>query len=78
MNTAIRTLWTAKDEATLADLTDRKHRVMNANRDALREVLARNVSLPLAEFECLIDGTISDAEQLRDALLPFDSREQRA
>lgn len=66
-----RSIWTAQDEARLQELTDRRTRIMAAHRQRLEDVL-----LPM--FEGLsppeVDAVINCAEQLRDALAPFDSR----
>ena len=69
----VRSIWTAKDEAALQELQQRRERIMSAHRQRLEDVL-----LPV--FETLspaeVDSLLACAEQLRDALAPFDSRVQ--
>ena len=71
----VRTVWTAKDEAALAELLERKTRVVNANRDNVMFAVSQcDISLPEREWELFIDSMLLNAEAIRDALLPFDGR----
>jgi hypothetical protein len=62
-----RAVWTAKDEAALTELVERKQRVMTHARGNLAAVL--RTCAPIADDE--IDNFIDSAEVLLDALGPF-------
>lgn len=64
MSAPVRSRWTAKDEATLQELTDRKLRIDAQNRE-----LVDNTT---NEEEWLPDWLIANATRLRALLLPFD------
>lgn len=74
----IRSVWTAKDEAALAELQERRSRVMAEHKQAVRAVLQNDdpwASVPCEHpaDESLVNWLIENAEPLRDALEPFDS-----
>lgn len=63
MSAPVRSRWTAKDEATLQELTDRKQRIDAQNRAPLED---------LADGSANVNWLIENATQLRALLLPFD------
>lgn len=67
-----RSVWSARDEATLQELAARKQRIMGVHRDSLIGVLA--TALRTVDAEDVVEDVIAMAEQLRDALAPFDGR----
>ena len=67
---SVRSVWTAKDEETLRELTERRERIMEANRERLRLALG----VENTDFEnALLKHVIFNAEAIRDALAPFVS-----
>lgn len=74
MNGFTRSRWTPKEEAQLAELTERKARIMSENKNLIRSAFAGYDLLP--DYEHFIDFCIENAEQIRDALEPFDSGER--
>ncbi len=73
----IRSVWTAKDEAALAELQERKVRVMAEHRKNVMAVMQnddpRDFGLSDEQTDYLAGWLIVNAEPLRDALEPFDS-----
>jgi hypothetical protein len=68
-----RSIWSARDEAALQDLLDRKQRIMSQHKEKLADVLGQLD--PAAEVpEGFLLAVIAVAEPLRDALAPFDGR----
>jgi hypothetical protein len=73
----IRGRWTAKDEALLLELTERKARLMLENREPVAKLVTELPSRGLAH-DTVTDWAISNADALRDALEPFDSGVRQA
>lgn len=80
---ASKAVWTSKDEASLRELSERKARIMQENLQRLLDVLrpALDMALPTGadeeELNAVAEALVGGAEAFRDALAPFDSREQR-
>lgn len=70
---SVRSVWTAKDEASLQELNERKARIMEENREPLRILAAALPTTHTNDIEDVVDWMISNAEAMRDALEPFDS-----
>lgn len=64
--------WTAEDERALDQLARRKAQVMEQHRAKLADVLSKVAAPKLSEEERLA-AAVQWADDLRDALLPFDS-----
>lgn len=64
----VRSRWTAKDEANLQELTERKARIDAQNREPLEQL----VSSQDTEYQWMTDWLIENATQLRALLVPFD------
>ena len=74
-----RAVWTAKDEALLAELQERRARV-HAEATARLQIFTESIAFDLPDRpngEAVAECLIKHAEALRDALLPFDSRERK-
>lgn len=75
-----RLVWTNTDEMKLVELTERKARAMTQNREPLLK-LAKAAQLQAIcdglgdgqPEEFFVDWLIANADDLRDALQPFDS-----
>jgi hypothetical protein len=63
----VRSVWTQKDEAILAELTERKARINEENRHRVITI-ARTFS---PDSEGMADSLIANADALRAALAPF-------
>lgn len=73
MNTpVVKSVWTKADDALLAELTERKKRIMEENRHPLMVITGQNYSGQ--ERDDLVDFLIDNAAAVRDALLPWDDR----
>lgn len=70
MNTVIKSRWTAKDESNLADLIQRKERIMRENRVPVEEVVHM---MGVDQPDLVVRELINHADAVRDALEPFDS-----
>lgn len=68
---SVRSKWTAKDEEALRELTERRKRIMAENVGRVA-VIFDHVGINRDSVE--LDHIISNAEAIRDALAPFDSR----
>jgi hypothetical protein len=70
----VRSRWTSKDEATLQELTERKKRIDEENREPLQELVYTT------DFggSALTDWLIENAAQLRALLEPFDHSSELA
>jgi len=66
----VRSVWSAKDEGALKELLERKERIMATHKDRLGNVV-KKVG---CEGTSVLEGMILHAEELRDALAPFDGR----
>lgn len=66
----VRSVWSAKDEGALRELLERKERIMATHKDRLGNVV-KKVGCEGADA---LEGMIRHAEELRDALAPFDGR----
>jgi hypothetical protein len=67
-----RSRWTVADEARLAELTERKERIMAENRQPVFDLVSKS---EFGGFSSSLTGwLIANAEGLRDALEPFDGR----
>lgn len=64
-------IWSAKDEATLNELTARRAEVMSKHRQAVEALFTAG---SYYQVELLADLLIENADSVRDALEPFDSR----
>jgi hypothetical protein len=69
-----RNIWTAKDEAKLVELIDRKARVLEASREPLVAIISR-LKLDHGSENEVCDWLIESADELRAALLPFVEKE---
>ncbi len=67
--------WTPKDEATLAELVERKNRIYKANIAGLDALLASasGVFGSQTDQEFFTKIMVTNADAFRDALEPFDS-----
>lgn len=79
MNTTVKSKWTSHDEALLLELTERKQRIMEERRGAVRQIVQRAdyerwvLGPQEVDVEAVTDSLIAAADALRDALAPFDS-----
>lgn len=67
-----RSVWTSKDEAALRELTERRARIMAERQNAISDLLNGSGF----NDEDAVTFLIEHAEDFRDALKPFDSRER--
>lgn len=64
--------WTQEDERRFNEMTVRRGIVMSKRRQAVERV-ASNANLSSLTDDELVDALIAHADDLRDALQPFDS-----
>lgn len=75
MISVVRSRWTAKDEATLQELTERKQRIDSENREPVSVLVHLSCPIDTAAQvgEVVVDWLIENATQLRVLLEPFDN-----
>lgn len=80
--TTVRSRWSAREEAQLQELIERRRRIMEENREPVLVIVGTFRPDPdridgantLQEFHSQVaDWLIANADALRDALEPFDS-----
>jgi len=71
-SSTVRSRWTSKDEATLQELTERKKRIDEENREPLRMIVAQGGAIDGCDIDLLTDWLVENATQLRVLLEPFD------
>lgn len=65
--------WTKADEEAFASMALRRDRVLGARRSALREALTPAIGRFVEVSDALLDAVIERADEVRDALAPYDS-----
>lgn len=65
--------WTPADEAKLAELEDRKERVMRERRLPVLAFVRELPTVHSIDEDDVVDWLIQHADTLRDLLQPFDS-----
>lgn len=77
--TQTRSRWTTSDEARLKELVERKHRIMTENREPVVElVVASGLAESTSMVAPIVAWLIDNADEVRDALEPFDSGSRAA
>ena len=83
MNETVRSRWTQRDEAMLAELVERKTRITAENMGPVNLCMTHLERWVLAEFDSGVDGRfyprlaewlVRNADSVRDALEPFVSK----
>ncbi len=76
MNTTSKPTWSKADEQRLAELTARKSKFEAVNEAPVRAVILK-IDPDLAHdgraLDALVSAYVDHAEEIRDALAPFDS-----
>lgn len=73
MNGKVTSRWTPADEAKLVELAERKARIMSENERPVIELVDKHLYSFGGDAEALAEALIVHADELRDALEPFDS-----
>jgi hypothetical protein len=68
----VRSRWTAKDEAALKELQERKRRINEQNREPLEVLVVTTCPGDGTDHGYVIDWLVENATQLRVLLAPFD------